>query len=225
MPTETPYPPHVWETRQRQIEHANLGTLFEAMYTLCDRIIGTFFEDAEVLMPIITLDRDGSVAGKFSENTTLGLGPTINLNPWGNKNAIEMAETLAHECLHLWEHTVGLLNNNNRHDERFHQMMMGLFGIRTTGTSGRHGGHDERWDEFLHLQEDLHLDWFQFPGPRAPRKQFKHECPGCGSSFWNRTVMAHVLCGWDECPQYDAAVGHGPRFVVKDDAGDEADRA
>ena len=224
MHKETPYPTHVWEVRKRQLEHGNLSTLFEAMYTLCDRIIGTFFDDAEMVMPVVTLDHDGSVAGKFTAGSSLGLGPVINLNPWGNKDGIEMAETLAHEVLHLWEHTVGTLNDNNRHTDEFHQRMWALYGIRTTGTSGRHGGHDHRWDEFLQMQDDLHLDWFNLPGPKIRRRQFKHECMGCGRSFWSRTKMDGIRCAWEECPRYDRAVGHGPFFVIRDDGSDEADQ-
>lgn len=183
------------ELRYRQVQDETYGPLFDALYAFADRTLTRFFDDVpDIPAVVLTMERDRyGRAGFFTPMNGALLRNVINLNPFGLRDGKEAAETIAHELVHHWQTYVGASTD---HDEEFHQTMMTLYGISTHGSEGRHGGHDERWDEWMEENADLGLERFLLPGmnARAPRRMKKHVCPECLASFHSRTEM-YVLCG------------------------------
>lgn len=179
-----------------------LGPLYSTLYELEGRLHFEFFYDAPgIPAPVIMLEElPNRKRGCFwPKHDGTGLRNVIVLNPHAHANCLELAQTLAHEMVHMWEQHTGQPCTNNVHTDTFHERMWSIFGIRTTGADGRHTNVDDRWSIWL-TEQDLALETWILPGAdrKAPRRMWKHTCPNCGASFHARTEM-DVACGNDSC--------------------------
>jgi hypothetical protein len=185
--------------RENQMGHPELGGLFEALYTLTERIYGEFFWDApEMPLPFITLEREQrGRLGSYVPWSTSSIANVINLNPFVHATGADLATTLAHEIMHLWENHVGEPTINNLHTERFHERMWTLYGIRTEGEEGVTFNVDERWEDWMRTNDDLRLESYLLPGQgerKPPRRMKRHQCPSCGTSVHARRSL-NLVCG------------------------------
>lgn len=195
-----------------QQDQPDIGPLFAVAYELADRMASRFFPDWDLPGPLLSFAVEEGKAGYYLARDGIGHENVINLNPYVLKNGVEMAETLAHEMMHLWLNHVGQPTIDNFHDAKFHSLMMNVFGIHTTSKHGRHTGYvDDTWAEWLAENDDLCLASILLPGMNAlpekkPRRMLRHYCPDCGASFHSRSVR-FVAC---------TVCANRPDFLVED---------
>lgn len=185
--------------RENQKREGPLGALFEALYSFAERIYDEYFYDApEMPLPFITLEREERhKLGSYVPANTYGITNVINLNPFEHATGADLAVTLAHEIVHLWEAHVGAPTLDNLHTAQFHERMWTLYGIRTDGDDGVAYNVDERWEEWMRENEDLQLGSFLLPGygeKKPPRRMKKHTCPSCGTRVHARRAL-FLICG------------------------------
>lgn len=184
--------------RQYQETDVPLGPFFQAMHAFIDRTLEEFFYDTPLIdHPVIGMQKDRrSRFGFYTTKDGYALANRINLNPYAHKTGLEVAETCAHELVHLWQAHVGRPCNHNYHNDEFHRRMSTM-GIRTEGRNGKHVGYTTgQWQAWIEENEDLRLGEFILPGmdpePKTV-KMFKHTCPGCKASFRGRKPL-DVTC-------------------------------
>lgn len=186
------------DLRQHQEAAEGIGLFYGRLYKLAERIIEEFYTDVPGMpTPLISLDTDGGRRrGYYVPVDGSQLLNRISLNLDVLRDGAEAAETLAHEMVHLFENHIGQPCENEYHGEAFHARMS-VYGIQTIGSRGRHVGYvDDRWQRFMETNADLELEKFILPGAdrTPPRRQLKHECPGCGSSFRSRREDPFTSC-------------------------------
>lgn len=184
--------------RKHQEEDPTLGPLFKALHTFCDRTIEEFFKGEDMPYPVIAMEKDRrSRLGYYTQRDGYALVHRINLNPFGLRNGVDAAHTLAHELVHLWQAHVGRPCKRNYHGLEFHARMA-LYGIETRGRNGYHAGAvtgSDTWAKWMERNADLELGSYMLPGMDAKpgRQLHKHQCPKCRASFRSRRKL-RVQC-------------------------------
>ena len=138
-----------------------VGPLFSALHTWAFRVRSYGFAAYSVPHPIIGLHtNDQSFRGEFYPMDELFLPNRINLNIPVMRTGVDAVETLTHELVHLFQHSLGKPLD---HDDFFRVWMQRL-GIETK-PSGFHFGYtdDGMWNTLLKASSDLQLDQFQLP--------------------------------------------------------------
>lgn len=195
--------------RREQEADEVFGPFFTALHTFASRTINTFFSDTPDLPhPVVALDKvRASCKGEYRPKDGLMLAHRITVDPFKCTTGLDVAEVLAHELCHLWQHHVGRLPERNYHNAEFHSRA-GLLGLLTSGKRGHHDGYIEGgvWQDWLEQNSDLNLDKFILPDDEdAKRRLYKYECPSCGASFRSRRTEMNVQC--NECDEPFVFVG------------------
>lgn len=138
----------------------------------------------------------------------------ISLDPESlrTREPIDVASTLVHEMVHLWQQESGNPSRSGYHNAEWAEKMdqVGL----TPSTTGKPGGHrvgqavshfiepDGRFAQaFAEMPSECVLPWSREPEYRGGRNKVKYSCPGCGTNVWGAPGLA-IVCG--HC--------HGPFF-------------
>jgi predicted SprT family Zn-dependent metalloprotease len=140
----------------------------------------------------------------------------ISLNPkgLGGRPSKEVAATLVHEMVHLWQEEFGKPGRRGYHNIEWADKMqsVGLVPSNAGAPGGRRTG-----DQMSHyiqpagafelafnaMPDECLLPWLAREGvvrtaPGTPathtRNKFKFSCPGCGQNAWGKPSL-HLLCG------------------------------
>lgn len=140
----------------------------------------------------------------------------ISLNPstLKSRRPIEVASTLVHEMVHLWQHEHGHPSRAGYHNAEWADKMesVGLLptdtgepggarvGQRVTHSIAK-GGRFER--AFGSMPREYTLPWAceetdAVRLTKASKNKVKYTCPGCGTNVWGKPQLA-ISC--DECEQ------------------------
>lgn len=98
---------------------------------------------------------------EYTPKNSFMLPHAIALNFMEMDTGIDVCEHIAHELVHMWEHSLGYDLSGNAHNEQFHNKMSD-YGIATQGVMGRHVGYmGDVWQDWLKRNEDLKLETFK----------------------------------------------------------------
>jgi hypothetical protein len=189
------------QLREQQESHERLGPLYGALHGFADRLVERYFSDVNMPPCVISFEKDRRTKlGHYRPYDGYTLTHAINLNIWIMKSAVEAAETLAHELVHLWQVVDGHPCQKNFHGDDFHGKMLEL-GIETRGPTGMHVAKRAEWLNFLEENQDLELEKFVLPGvdlkPRRQLNLFHCKCEG-GNPIRSRKML-DVFC--NECQE------------------------
>lgn len=190
--------------QDHQENDPEFGAFFKAMHTFTERTIEKFFADTPDLpRPILKFEPvRATCRGKYEPKDGLTLHDSITIDPFKCATGVDVAEVLAHELVHEWQHHVGRLPERNFHNSEFHARL-GLMGLKSTGKTGRHIGFiddGELWQRWVYVEnKDLQLKEFLLPKDEERRQLLKYQCPACGFSFRSRRDDVNVICMMDDC--------------------------
>lgn len=144
----------------------------------------------------------------------------ISINPSYLKRAEpkEIAQTLVHEMVHLWQQEHGSPGRRGYHNREWADKMeaVGLMPSSTGAEGGKRtgqrmsdypieGGAFEK--AFDSLPESARFPWVcDDLQPKKPRKSSKTKftCSGCGANAWGKPTL-RVICGECDCELEEAA--------------------
>ncbi len=173
----------------------------------------------------------------------------ISLNPaWlRSRPPIDVASTLVHEMVHLWQQDFGAPSRRGYHNEQWAKAMESV-GLKpsSTGLPGgdRVGQHMTHYIEeggrfaraFAKLPKRCRLPWTcDEPDPVAKKKakeknKVKYTCPGCEANVWGKPhlAIACVACeslfteeGGEERDAEEAAQRAELRAITRGDDGED----
>ena len=172
----------------------------------------------------ITYQRRAHSKGYFSaDRFTSRVGtfrkPELALNPdaFIDRTDEQIASTLTHEMVHLWQHSFGKPGSRGYHNKEWATMMksIGLMPSNTGAVGGKETGQqmthyiipdaafaqafaklaETGWK--LNLQSAICAG-----GSKTPPSKVKFTCPACGSNMWGKPDSKDI-CG--ECNQWRRA--------------------
>ena len=179
---------------------------------------------------LLNFSRLNRTYGFFAPERWAGQGKDraheISLNPQHLKTRKpeEVASTLVHEMVHLWQHERGEPSRSGYHNREWAEKMLevGLIPSSTGQPGGKQTGQHmthyiDPTGEFLRawssMPGELWLPWAGIPEgerrrPTVKRYRFAYECPKGHGKVWGRPGLA-LVCG--ECGRdYDGeALGGG----------------
>lgn len=148
--------------RQHQQADPIMGALFMSLYTFVERTYEEFYSDT-LHMPLPSIYIGEGEQGKLGFFTPIDgycLPMRINLNAYLHKDGAQLAETLAHELVHLWQHHCDYPKD---HDYLFVDRLLRM-GIHCEPGTGKHLHYANYWAVWMAENEDLHLADFILPG-------------------------------------------------------------
>lgn len=184
---------------------------YQAMYDFFNRELF----DGELPRVLLNFSRRAHSVGFFApERWDNGAVVTheISLNPsyLKDRDPIEVAATLVHEMVHLWQQERGTPSRTGYHNAQWAERMeqVGLCPSETGAPGGRKvgprvshyivdGGAFAR--AFQRMPLELRLPWrcqAESDGGNGgkSRNKVKYGCAGCGANVWGRSGLS-LLCG------------------------------
>ena len=152
----------------------------------------------------------------------------ISLNPaWlRSRPVIDVASTLVHEMVHLWQQDNGTPSRRGYHNEQWAKAMesVGLVPSATGQPGGaRVGQHMTHYIEkggrfekaFAKLPKRCRLPWTCDEPDAATKKKLKaknkvkYSCPGCAANVWGKPGLGIACLECEEQYQEDGGAGDG----------------
>jgi SprT-like family len=213
-------PPVVFRTKQNRSRGARAGTPTRVQFTAYERMFEYFNRRlfANALPPcLLNFSRKARTYGFFApERWQGGAGVVrheISLNPsWlRSRKPIEVASTLVHEMVHLWQQEAGQPSRRGYHNAQWASKMdeVGLVPSSTAAPGGARVGQlvshyiavGGRFAEaFAAMPADYLLPWSceepeEGTGKTTTRRnKLKYTCPACEANVWGKPGLA-VICG------------------------------
>jgi predicted SprT family Zn-dependent metalloprotease len=139
---------------------------------------------------------------------------TLNPSTLKSRKPMDVASTLVHEMVHLWQHAHGHPSRAGYHNAEWADKMdsVGLIPTDTGAPGGARVGQkvthciakDGPFERaFRAMPKEYTLPWVceepeQQRAKRAAKNKVKYTCPGCSANVWGKPNLA-VSC--DECEQ------------------------
>lgn len=158
--------------------------------------------DSKLPKVLLVFTRHVKAAGYFAPGRWAGMGEAgvheISLHPdlLISRPPKEVASTLVHEMVHLWQQTFGKPGRRGYHNRQWSKEMIrvGLMPSTTGAPGGARvgepmshyvlpGGPFEVAFEKARAQA---LPWGSLPRGPASRSKVKYSCPGCHTSAWGK---------------------------------------
>ena len=156
------------DLRLHQEADPETGLFFKAVHQFTLRTLVQFFkwDREEMGYPCIGVGPlEGERTGEFTPMNSLRLPNVITLDAFKMNTGLDVCEVIAHELVHLWEHTLEYDLTGNAHNESFHNRMAD-YGIATKGQTGKHVGYmGEVWEGWMEENLDLGLQRFTLGEP------------------------------------------------------------
>lgn len=213
---------------------------YDALYAYFN---GALFDDK--LPPVLlNFSRQANTRGFFAaERWSKGrsVRHEISLNPetLRERTPKDVASTLVHEMVHLWQHTAGKPSRNGYHNEQWATKMEAV-GLQPSST-GEPGGKrvGQRMTHFViaggafevafdDMPREFILPWLCVREPTKAAKasaksKVKYTCPGCELNVWGKPGLA-IVC--QECSglvvgRRGGLNAHGDAMFVLAGDGDE----
>lgn len=167
----------------------------------------------ELPQPILTLSYHRSAYGYFrnecfTDDNDSDKLDEISLNPWTfeDRTNEEILSTLAHEMVHLWQHTFGTPKKTH-HDKEWASKMeeiglmpssTGLPGGKRTGRNVSHFIIDDETTAFKKAIKtiDFELEIIGKMGPKISKgsRRSKYTCPQCEVNAYGKKELS-LICG------------------------------
>lgn len=209
-----------------------MDTPTRAQFAAYEKMFGYFNEKVfagELPAPLLNFSRRAKTNGFFApERWEKGkdVRHEISLNPstLKSRRPIEVASTLVHEMVHLWQHENGKPSRSGYHNAEWARKMeaVGLVPSDTAQPGGNKTGqrvshYIEKGGVFAKafaaMPREFGLPWAceELEGAAkksaAAKNKVKYTCPGCGANVWGKPELA-ISC--DDCD--------GERFELADGA-------
>ncbi len=189
---------------------------YEKMFAYFNRAL---FADKLPLV-ILNFSRKTRTYGFFAPDRWAKSGEVrdeISLNPaWLSRPALEVASTLVHEMVHLWQWHFGTPSRRGYHNEQWASKMedVGLLPSTTGAPGGKRvgqavshyvDGQGRFMRAFAKMPDAYRLPWAaeELDGPAKGKAKAKNKskftCPSCGANAWGKPDLLIVCatCGID----------------------------
>ena len=235
-PAAAPAAPEPKQRRRRRKPLQVTAKQFNAYQAMFDHFNRTLF-GAKLRPVLLNFSRHAGALGFFAPSRwATGTGTDvkqdvrheISLNPaWlRSRPPIDVASTLVHEMVHLWQQDNGQPSRRGYHNEQWARAMesVGLIPSSTARPGGARvgqkvshyieaGGRFEK--AFSKLPKRCRLPWTcEELDPVAKKKakqknKVKYTCPGCGANVWGKPSLAVGCLECEEQFQEDGGAGDG----------------
>lgn len=186
---------------------------YQAFDAIFDHFNATLFEGG-LPSVMLTFSRRARVRGWFKPNVWEASTHEIALNPdaFGGRTPAEIASTIVHEMVHLWQAVHGKPTRRGYHNVEWATQMekVGLVPSDTGAPGGKKTGqrvshYIQEGGPFAEAFEDLGEKAF-FPfgvatavdslktSPQPKRNKTRHTCPSCDQNAWGKP-HARLICG------------------------------
>jgi predicted SprT family Zn-dependent metalloprotease len=212
-------PPAVFRTKQSRSRGARAATPTRVQFTAYERMFEYFNRTLFAnMLPacLLNFSRKARTYGFFAPQRWQGRSEEvrheISLNPstLRSRQPIEVASTLVHEMVHLWQQDFGRPSRRGYHNAEWASKMddVGLTPSSTAAPGGARVGQlvshyiakGGRFEQaFVEMPAEYLLPWSceepdETKGKPRTRNKTKYTCSGCGTNVWGAPDLS-VVCG------------------------------